>query len=127
MPQEKTLGFFDFHITADKANDYLLRNGFDAKKLMITSVKIGEKFGEVIKKVNEQPEKKEVAKELDHPTIISFFKHLFHFEGKEINSNLPYIADRNGYILTVLTDNPEEKEIATESLDSLGAYFIKEM
>jgi hypothetical protein len=127
MPQEKTLGFFDFHITADKANDYLLRNGFDAKKLMITSVKIGEKFGEVVKKVNEHPEKKEAAKELDHPTIIRFFKHLFHFEGKEINSDLPYIADRNGYILTVLTDNPEEKEIATESLDSHGAYFIKEM
>lgn len=126
MAKDKTLGFFTFHITAEKTMGYLQKNGFKLEDLTIIPVSVGEKFGETAD-TSEQPEIDNAAKQLNHHTIIDFFKHLFHYESKQFGSIIPYISDREGFILAVLTSDAEQKQIAEESMDSHGAYFIKEM
>jgi hypothetical protein len=126
MPAFKILGFFDFHITADKARDFFIKNEFGSHNLVITGVTVGQKFGEMLPASGKGVQVAD-PNELSHHTIIDFFKHLFHFEGKQIITTLPYLSDREGFILTVNTTDAEQKQVALEALKSHGASFVKEM
>jgi hypothetical protein len=126
MASYTTLGFFNFNITAEKAKDFFLKNGFGPENLFITKVTAGEKFGEMPEN-DSGPGQNVAAKKPAHHIIINFFRHLFHFEGKKFDPKMPYTSDRDGYILTVLSTTSEHRQLTLENLGRHGAWFVKEM
>lgn len=117
--QLKTFGFFDFHVTADKTRDYFIKNDFEQADVKIIAITEGQEFTDTRSHIHHLPDHE------DHPAIISFFRHLFKIDKKPVNENLPFKADRSGFILSVITASEERAALSKEILERHGASYVK--
>lgn len=129
----KTLGFYDFHISADKTRDYFLKNGFRSVDLLITKIIPGQDpfiayngKADTATITTEKPDGQDKAdlKDEHHP-IREFFYHLLHLSPREKVADKPFIAEDGGFILSVNTTTPDDTQLAKEILESRGAQYIK--
>lgn len=134
MAKQHILGIFDFRITAEKVRDFLLKNDFIPDEVVIYEIRKGQHFNDSETDIPAAPppaisklpaiEEKPTANE--QHTILNFFKHIFHLDGRRTNKDEHVVADRDGYILCVHTDGEEEAMLAKEILKDRGAAYIKD-
>ena len=115
MLPSKISGFYDFHITAEKAMDYFLQINYKPEDVTIT------KFDAAL--VDPLTQVSDGTKVNDH-SIIHFFKDIL----SSIKSQAADVLEPNraGYLITVTTNSPEAAELAKDALQHHGARFIHE-
>ena len=110
----KITGFYDFHVTAEKAMDYFLQIDFKPEDVVIT--RFDAALIEPLKQVND-------GTRINDHSIIDFFKNLFSSSQSTDQSGTIH-PDREGYLITVNTTSAESAQLVKDALQHHGAKFV---